>query len=128
MTRTGTYRALYLFAVAADAYAFAKQLQEGVVASFGEGDDQWEGLDVCDAGATITVHTREERDPTLRHGLISVEARIPIAYVPTDYWFSPTTDDNLMTVDEQGKSTHGEPVKWGLLRNASTLPTPGGKS
>lgn len=116
MTRPGLYRALYLFAQVEDAVTFVSQVRDGVVASFGQGDDQWEGLDLTDAGSTCTIHTRiPDHGSKLRHGRVSVEFRIPIDEVPVGYWFSPAVDDNLMTIHENGESSHGEPVRWGLL-------------
>jgi hypothetical protein len=114
--RIAVYRSLYLFLFHGDAVKFVSALADGVVSSFGCDDDQWEGLDATDPGATITLHTRTaDHGSKARHGLVSVECRVPIEHLPAGYWFSPAIDENLMTVDEAGNSTHGEPVRWGLL-------------
>jgi hypothetical protein len=118
--RRGTYHATYIVKTVEDAVALVTGMQMGVVSSFGEGDDQWEGIDMCDAGATVSILTLPpKRGSNMRHGDVFIEVRVPVEEVPEDYWLSPFTAGDLdspgvKTFDQKGNNTHGEPCDWGM--------------
>ncbi len=118
--RTGTYHATYIVRTVEEAVALVRGMQEGVISSFGEGDEQWEGIDLADPGAVITIHTFPPKGRhKLRHGDVYVEVRVPVAEVPKNYWLSPflasdVEDTVIRTFTPKGVDTHGDPCNWGI--------------
>lgn len=112
--RKGTYHASYIVDTLEDATKLITEMAETVASSLGEGDDQWEGIDLADAGAIVTMLTEPpKRGTTNRYSRVRIEVRIPVEVVPDDYWLSPYVHDGH-TSELSGANAHGEPFAWGM--------------
>ena len=81
---------------------------EVCVASFGQGDDQWEGYDLHE-GKLIITH------PDTKAGTPAILEWVSKPQDPTlNYWMSPCElEVDVETVNLAGKSEHGEAYDWG---------------
>jgi hypothetical protein len=113
--RSGTYHASYIVHTLEDATAIIGDMANTVASSFGEGDDQWEGIDLADAGAIVTMLTEPpDKGTGYRYKWIRIEVRIPVEVVPDDYWLSPYISEGPTTYRPDGTMTGGEPYSWGM--------------
>ena len=113
--RKGLYHASYIVDTLEDATALLTDMAETVASSFGEGDDQWEGIDLADPGAIVTMLTEPpKRGTSNRYSCVRIEVRIPVEEVPADYWLSPYVSDGPTTFRPDGTTTGGEPFAWGM--------------
>jgi hypothetical protein len=114
MERSGTYHASYIVDTVEDAVALICGMSETVASSFGEGDDQWEGIDLNDPGALVTMLVEHpKRGTRKRYSRVRIEIRIPVEVVPEDYWLSPYVHEQG-TQELSGANAHGEPFSWGI--------------
>jgi len=112
--RKGTYHASYFVATIEHAAEFVRQMADGVVSSFGQDDDQWEGIDMADPGAVVTITTVPTKDSRMRYDRVRIDITVPVAEVPRGYWLSPFIPEVISTTDRARKDTHGEPFTWGM--------------
>ncbi len=104
--RKGVYHAEYLVADWDDAVSLTKQLYAGFLSSFGDDDEQWEGLYVEDPGAAISLGNH-------KWGVL-VSVTVPVEQVPRRFWLSPYVSDSVLTYKENGKDARGEAYDWGM--------------
>jgi hypothetical protein len=105
-TRKGTYHASYLVQKVEDAITLLAAMEDAFASSFGDGDDQWEGLYLTDPGTIVTII----KDLMW----VRVEVRIPVMVVPKNYWLSPYPSEGPTTFALDGSTTGGEPYDWGM--------------
>jgi len=113
----GIYHATYYVLNVEAAVALLDEMREGTISSFGEGDDQWEGIDFSDPGASAWVVSGGGPG-----ALTKVEIRVPVEVVPADYWLSPYQSDSVTTFRVDGSTTGGEACKWGMLDSSGKRP------
>jgi hypothetical protein len=90
-------------------------MHEGTASSFGDGEEQWEGIDLTDPGARMSMRLD-------MGGRVRVEVTIPVDVVPPGYWLSPFAVEGIMTWDLGGFNMHGEAMWWGMLFGRETCP------
>jgi hypothetical protein len=107
--RKGVYHARYIVATWDDAARIITGMEQSVASSFGEGDDQWSGIDLTDHNAKVTL-------TKLSPGRVAVDVEIPVDVVPDDYWLSPycTDEVNVQTFTTHGGNGRCEAAEWGM--------------
>lgn len=107
--RRGVYTATYIVATVEDAVSLVSQMEQYVLSSFGEGDDQWEGLYFTDPGVVVAIDVGPLKSK------VAVHVTCPVECVPKDYWLSPYCAENVETFAQDGvTSTRGEAAAWGM--------------
>lgn len=102
------YHAKYVVTSIEDAAKLIQQMDEGAVSSFGDGDEQWEGIYMSDPGAEVTIRN-------FAKDRWAVEVTVPISVVPKNYWFSPHLAEGIMTLSKLGRDNRSEAHTWGLI-------------
>ena len=112
MSKKGTYRSRYITQNIEDAQKLMDSAIAGVIAGFGEGDDQWAGLDIYDIGASASIK-RLDAEQWL------IEFIVPIDHLPKNFWFSPMVpEEDIPTFNLKGEALRGEAYQWGLIPKA----------
>jgi hypothetical protein len=104
--RKGIYHARYIVASWGAAIRIIAGMNDSVASSFGEGDDQWAGIDLVDHGAKVTLSGLYKR--------VAVDIEIPVDVVPDDYWLSPYCAEDVQTFTQLGTDARGEASSWGM--------------
>ena len=105
--RKGIYHARYIVPSWSAALRIIAGMNDSVASSFGEGGDQWAGIDLTDHLAAVHVLKLSDKR-------VAVDVEIPVDVVPDEYWLSPYCADDVQTFTTLGGDARGEAAEWGM--------------